>query len=99
MEQDEFLGKSTGGRWVNVRDYARLTGLSTGLLGNWRCQDRKAGFIAPGRPVWRRFAGTVRYWLPAELLCGQPDGSALGCYRPRRRGLPPTAEEVSDARR
>jgi hypothetical protein len=62
--QQEFCG-----RWVSDLDYSRLTGISRQCLANWRSQDKQAGGVRPGFPIWRKFGGdTIRYWVGADLL-------------------------------
>ncbi|MGB9609366.1 MAG: hypothetical protein ACPL7M_00220 [Bryobacteraceae bacterium] len=54
---------STAIRWITAAELARLLGLHPQTLANWRCRDRREGrdAAAPGRPVYRRFGGCVRY--------------------------------------
>ena len=58
----------SGGIWVTPREFARLFGLSEQTLANQRSKERRRGRRLPDAPVWRRFGGVVRYWVPAELL-------------------------------
>ena len=62
-------------RWVTAKEYARITGLSTQVLSNWRHQDRKhnGGRPRPGYPIYRRFGRCVRYCLEPALLCPEPN--------------------------
>jgi hypothetical protein len=57
-----------GGRWATVKEYVAFTGLSAQTLANWRYRDSQAGRTEaqPGFPRYRRFGGSVRYWLAAE---------------------------------
>lgn len=69
MLQDNLLSGNI--RWISGRELARLLHLHPQTLGNWRYQDRRAGrdHAAPGRPLYKRFGGAVRY---AVLPDGTP---------------------------
>jgi len=71
-------------RWVTAKEYAKITGLSTQVLNNWRYEDRKNGRSEPrpGYPIYRRFGNCVRYYVEPELLCpalktGHSEGAAV----------------------
>lgn len=65
--------QGAAGRWVTAAVYARVAGISTNTLANWRYQDRKAGRneAEPDKPRYRYFGSAVRYWLPAEMEGGE----------------------------
>jgi transposase-like protein len=49
--------------WVTAAELARHLGLHPQTLANWRSRDQREGrdSAAPGKPVYRRFGGCVRY--------------------------------------
>jgi hypothetical protein len=56
------------GRYVTPKVYAAVHGVSVQSLANWRYQDKKAkrSSALPGKPEYRFFGRSVRYWLPAR---------------------------------
>ncbi len=55
------------GRRVSNLEMARWLGLHVGTLRNRRSLDRRDG-QRRGRLIYRKFGGSVRYWLSEELL-------------------------------
>jgi hypothetical protein len=68
MNVAHFDIQPIAGQWISARDFSRISGLSPQTLANLRAKDRRAGKIAPNHPIWRYFAGTVRYWYDPSLL-------------------------------
>ena len=56
------------GQWVKDTVYARIHGIHRQTLANQRYRDRKAGRsgAALGYPFYKKFGGSIRYWLPSN---------------------------------
>ena len=68
------------GIWVTERVYSELHSISRQNLSIWRYRDKVASRsgAALGFPVYRRFGGAIRYWLPndAQPASGDDKGTA-----------------------
>jgi hypothetical protein len=56
------------GLWVTERVYAEIHSLTKNTLANWRWRDRRAGRkeAEEGKPQYKRFGHSVRYWVSGE---------------------------------
>jgi hypothetical protein len=72
-------------RWITAREASERLGIATQTLANWRTEDARRGFIEEGRPIWRRFGASIRYYLDGEDTAPTRDLSGLPPAKPRGR--------------
>jgi len=71
---------TTSGIWLTEIEYAERFRIARQTLSNWRCAE-KHGQTNPTRPVWRKFGGAVRYYVPPQEVAWMSDAAdaAEGC--------------------
>jgi len=62
------MDKDATRKWITAKEFAARHGLHPQTLANWRHADKRAGLTGPrpGYPVYRRFGGAIRYWVPSD---------------------------------
>lgn len=62
---------------MTEKEFSEIYSIPRQTLCNWRSQDRKAGRDGPrpGYPIYRRFGGCIRYWLPDDLGVPAPEAA------------------------